>query len=126
MQNPKLKELKDGLKGGLIQSDSESVTTSSAKPLTGSEIELGRSDIKSNDGFNLLGVALEMAFLFTLFEYIADRQFDSGRRSLRISKMRSIHPILYRVCIFFDFSVRGIVALAIVIFAILAAHKVIK
>ena len=126
MQNPKLKELKDGLKGGLIQSDSESVTISGAKPLTDSEIELGKSDIKSNDGFNLLGVVLEMAFLFTLFEYIAERQFDSRRRSLRIAKMRSIHPILYRVCIFFDFSVRGIVALAIVGFAIFAAYKVIR
>ena len=126
MQNPKLKELKNGLKGGLIQSDSESVTTSGARPLTGSEIELGKSDIKSSDGFNLLGVVLEVAFLFTLFEYIADRQFDSGKRSLRIAKMRSIHPKLYKVCIFFDFSVRGIVALAIVGFAIFAAYKVIR
>lgn len=126
MQNPKLKELKNGLKGGLIQSDSESVTTSGARPLTGSEIELGKSDIKSSDGFNLLGVVLEVAFLFTLFEYIADRQFDSGKRPLRIAKMRSIHPKLYKVCIFFDFSVRGIVALAIVGFAIFAAYKVIR
>ncbi len=95
MQNTKLKELKDDLKDGLIQSDSENVTTSGAKPLRGSEVELGKSDIKSGDGFNLLGAVLEVAFLFTLFEYIADRQFDSRRRSLRIGRMRLMHPILY-------------------------------
>ena len=126
MQNTKLKELKDDLKDGLIQSDSENVTTSGAKPLRSSEVELGKSDIKSGDGFNLLGAVLEVAFLFTLFEYIADRQFDSRRRSLRIGRMRLMHPILYKVCIFFDFSVRGITALAIVGFAIFAAYKAMR
>ena len=124
--NPKLKELKGGLRDSSIQSGGESITTSDEKPLTGSEAELGKFDIKSNDGFNLLGVVLETAFLFTLFEYMADRQFDSRRRSLRTARMKSIHPKLYKVCIFFDFSIRAIVALAIVFLAIYAAYKVIR
>lgn len=126
MQNQKLKKLKDTLVDVKTEPKHEDVTTSDERPLVDPEVELGKTEIKGSDGFSLLGVVMETAFFFTFFEYIAARQFDSRRRSLRIAKIRSMHPKLYLCCIWLDFTVRLIVVTAIVLLAIYAAYKVVK
>lgn len=88
-------------------------------------ISLG-SDIKANDGFNLLGIILETAFFYSLFEYIAVRQFSSKTRQLRIARMRAIHPSVYRWSIRADFAIRVIVVLAIVGAGIYSVFKVLR
>lgn len=84
------------------------------------------SDIKSNDGFNLLGTLLETAFFYGLFEFIADRQFTAKTRQLRVAKMRNMHPRIYRWSIRADFLVRVAVVLAIVAAGMYSVWKVLS
>lgn len=129
MQSEELKELRKEVKAGRGKrsdptSDSSARSTS---PIEESQILTSlNTDIKSNDGFNLLGALLETAFFYSLFEYIADRQFASKNRPLRVAKMRSIHPRIYKWCIRLDVVVRIIVVVIIVIAATYSVYKVLR
>lgn len=127
MQNKALEEIKSSLKTIETPSSPEEVSVSGGEPLSGIQrVELGKPSIKSNDGFNLLGAILETAFFYTLFEYIADRQFSSKTLQLRVAKMKVQHPYVYQFCIVADVIVRGIVVLAIVAAGLYSVYKVLR
>ena len=127
MQNKALEEIKNSLKTIGAPSSPEEVHVSGSEPFTEARtVELGKSNIKSNDGFNLLGAILETAFFYTFFEYIADRQFSSKTRQLRVAKMKIQHPYVYQFCIVADVVVRVIVVLAIVAAGLYSVYKVLK
>lgn len=129
MQSEKLKQLREEVRadrGQPLPTDPNASNTKSTSPLEDQQPLSLYSDIKSNDGFNLLGALLETAFFYSLFEYIADRQFAAKNRRLRVAKMRAVHPRIYRWCIRADFIVRVIVVIAIVTAGIYSVWKVLR
>lgn len=125
MQNKALDEIKASLHE-IEGQPQEDVRTSGETQLQDDVIPLGKSDIKSNDGFNLLGSILETAFFYTLFEHIACRQFSSKTRQLRVVKMKVQHPHIYQFCIVADVFTRIVVVIAIVAAAIYSVYKVLR
>lgn len=130
MQTDNLKQLKekvDAGRGEPVQPDPSASQPSNVRQIDPDQQALTlESEIKTNDGFNLLGILLETAFFYSLFEYIADRQFTSKTRQLRVAKMRNLHPRVYRWVIRFDFGVRVIVVVAIVAAGIFSVWKVLS